>query len=1296
MKMSLQILLFSLLLFGKVIHAQCDVSENFDTYEINDVPDGWTVINTTGETSNIYAKVQPSNQAPTPPRFLRMYNGNATTGNLIFVAPQVAETSDGNHRVKFWLQGTSTSQLELGTIDTNDEMGTFSLITTFSLTNEWEYYEANIPAGTNEFLAFRHNLADVFDQINFDSICLEEIPTCLEVSNVTLSNPTTTTLDLNWNESPTGEDNWEYVVQEVGTGVPDGNGEAFTSTDVNPTVTVSNLVMNTEYEAYVRSDCGDGDYGAWIFTDTALRTSCGLITENFCEDWEGIPDNSVPFCWNVIDDPVRSGHVYVDYEFSYSKNMLELFFTSNTQMDDIIAISPDVTYAMDGAHRLKFKAGGSVDVPDLLEVGTINASGDFELLTTCTPTADREQEYLVDLPNNDHTSFAFRHNGAVNKYIWINEVCVEDIPSCLEVTDVTASNVEFDSATISWSVSGSNETTWEYLVQESMLPTPDASAIGTETMQSSIDISLAENTAYKAYVRAKCSTEDLGAWIASEEFTTACASFTANYNDGFEGVNVSGEEVKPCWSIVDTTNGDLKTFSTTFGISPSQGDLMVRMFVPSSADPEGLFLISPEFSDLTVDKQLRFKMNKRTGNEAEFDIIVGTVADPNDMSTFTVLDDTALNEATVIADTWTEYTIDLSAYDTNLNHNYIVFKPQHSGTGSSLYLFMDEFSYEYSTPEGFNDEAVTASVLTASEDYTCNNAITGDFVGATRSEEFPCTTTIFSDYNDLWYRFTPTESGEFAFGLDALNGDSMSMYLFEGSSSNPIPLSVGCSSRFAVESLVEGETYFIAVASPEPSAQYSLCVYKYPEVPVNDEIENAVVLEESEDRECNNLIEGYTGSATFSDDSACSSQTVDVWYTFTPAETGEYTFRRRFVNGSGVTGVSVYSGTPGNLTSLTECGEQRVLADLVQGEQYYVAVSTSPLSQPVYFTLCAYKSPPPPANDSCETPTALTVGTTFEDNVIVGRNTSATVDPSNSNFPTCGTLEFSTYGRDVWFEVVVPESGTFTIETRFEDDSLLSDTVIETYTGSCGTDTLEPFTYILPSGNPAQCSDQYVIGGNDQFAGMKFTDKEPGQTVLVRVWGWARQFGDFQISAYDDAPECNYPTNLSVSDITENSALLTFSEASPTPVDGYEFILQPAQTGYPGDALGTNVINTQVFLGDLTPETEYEVYVKSICSENGSAWEGPIYFTTEASLGMNDFALSNFNFYPNPVKERLTFSNSELIEAITIYSLTGKKVGRYVVNHTEGQINLSNLSSGLYMMEVETALGKNAVKLVVE
>ncbi|WP_372752716.1 T9SS type A sorting domain-containing protein [Mariniflexile sp.] len=429
----------------------------------------------------------------------------------------------------------------------------------------------------------------------------------------------------------------------------------------------------------------------------------------------------------------------------------------------------------------------------------------------------------------------------------------------------------------------------------------------------------------------------------------------------------------------------------------------------------------------------------------------------------------------------------------------------------------------FQTISAQTDEANGATPISASTTYICENEKTGDFMGFTRSLEFTCGES--NGWIDSWYAFTPTETKVYSIEIEALNGSSLDVRIgiFSGTPGSLVS-QTGCSTRYYSAQLTSGQTYYINTRGASASTQYRLCVYPFPNPPSNDEPLNAVNVLESTFDVCENPTRGYTTSATHSTEAICSSSNSDVWYRFTPNETAEYTFKTTHVNGNAPLSIAVYSGTPGYLNPLSEdypsptahC-QDIVLADLLADQTYYISVTSASSSRAIYFDLCAYKSPPPPSNDDCSTPLALTVGATFEDSYIVATNTSASVNATNSNFPTCGTLDFSTRGRDVWFTVVVPASGNFTIETRVEPtERNMYDTAMETYTGSCGTTTLEPFYYFLPPPNAteAYCNDQFVIGGNS-FAGISFTNKTPGELVYVRVWAWSLQHGKFRIGAYD-------------------------------------------------------------------------------------------------------------------------------------------------------------------------------------
>ncbi|MBC8882694.1 T9SS type A sorting domain-containing protein [Flavobacterium piscinae] len=143
--------------------------------------------------------------------------------------------------------------------------------------------------------------------------------------------------------------------------------------------------------------------------------------------------------------------------------------------------------------------------------------------------------------------------------------------------------------------------------------------------------------------------------------------------------------------------------------------------------------------------------------------------------------------------------------------------------------------------------------------------------------------------------------------------------------------------------------------------------------------------------------------------------------------------------------------------------------------------------------------PPAPGNDECANATPLTPGAVFEDNSLTSSNAAATANVDNP-VPTCGAFNFATNGKDVWFSVVVPESGTLTIETQ--GNGGLSDSVLEVYSGSCEALVL------------VDCNDDVDFPANP-YSRLELDGLTAGQTLLVRVWGYNGAEGSFVVSAFD-------------------------------------------------------------------------------------------------------------------------------------------------------------------------------------
>ncbi len=125
----------------------------------------------------------------------------------------------------------------------------------------------------------------------------------------------------------------------------------------------------------------------------------------------------------------------------------------------------------------------------------------------------------------------------------------------------------------------------------------------------------------------------------------------------------------------------------------------------------------------------------------------------------------------------------------------------------------------------------------------------------------------------------------------------------------------------------------------------------------------------------------------------------------------------------------------------------------------------------------------PPANDNCSGAIALTVSATCTP--VTGDNTNATASPATVPAPACGGTT-TTGDNDVWFRVVVPASGGVTVATSAVPGSTLNDTVLELFSGTCGSLTA------------IGCNDDAV--GN--YSSLTVSGQTPGATLYARVMSY--------------------------------------------------------------------------------------------------------------------------------------------------------------------------------------------------
>ncbi|MFD2552144.1 choice-of-anchor J domain-containing protein [Bizionia sediminis] len=127
-----------------------------------------------------------------------------------------------------------------------------------------------------------------------------------------------------------------------------------------------------------------------------------------------------------------------------------------------------------------------------------------------------------------------------------------------------------------------------------------------------------------------------------------------------------------------------------------------------------------------------------------------------------------------------------------------------------------------------NNDCANAEVITESGDSNCSNTVSGTTQSANTSADY--SNACANNYNDVWYAFTPTTTGEYNVTRTLTSGTSSTyLSIWEGSCGALTRINSSCFSTSLSEDLVAGTTYYISVATLNSGAtSFDLCVYPSP------------------------------------------------------------------------------------------------------------------------------------------------------------------------------------------------------------------------------------------------------------------------------------------------------------------------------------------------------------------------------------------------------------------------------------------------------------------------------------
>lgn len=602
----------------------------------------------------------------------------------------------------------SKSRIIVGVMTNPADINTFVPVSEFVGFPEYTRCFASFTdyTGDGHYIALRWKEPEgVVSSINYiDDVTIDSLGSCLPPATITATAITDSSAVISW----TAGTAISYNVKVSTTRMTDEslNGSAATVASFTgltaTTIAIDSLDYATTYYCYIQAVCDSSTTGMWSSAYTFTTNCPDKLKLPYFNDFEkystgvGIP---IP-CWHT-GNALSTSTSYIPYIYNSStyaesgSNSLRLYGYSTTA-SPAWAATPALDIDNMSNVKVSFYARITTASYRIL-VGVMDDPEDISTFTVvdsiATSSTSVNELVTVSLRNYTGTGkhIAFRTPYGTTSAAYIDDLTIESM-ICGQPFDLELVNATDSSLTVTWD--GITTDGWEVLLTNAAVNTDsidylqDATVIysNDEITTSTVTIDgLAVQTEYYLYVRPLCGDSE---WSDGALFATACAKINpriANREtfDNYIGGTTSHPD---CWTCANaqSTSATYVPYiynSTTYAHSGSNS---LRMYGYSTTYSPA-WVATPEIN--TTDMSIVIVNFWGKPSSASYCLLVGVMDDPNDISTFTVIDSLAPGNTNLA-----EYSISLENYTGT--GKYIGFRTPY---GATSYFYIDDVSIEIST-----------------------------------------------------------------------------------------------------------------------------------------------------------------------------------------------------------------------------------------------------------------------------------------------------------------------------------------------------------------------------------------------------------------------------------------------------------------------------------------------------------------------------------------------------------------------------------------------------------------------
>ncbi|MBR3784062.1 MAG: fibronectin type III domain-containing protein [Bacteroidales bacterium] len=528
-----------------------------------------------------------------------------------------------------------------------------------------------------------------------------EAPSCFPVTGLAIdaTQTTSSSLTLTWSDANNSGASYDiYMVTPTDTTLLDNT--------TTTTYTATGLNANTAYVFGVVSNCSGGDMAQMV--TVSGRTACDITPLPYSENFSGYTGltsypyygpSVLPYCWGYYSNGTNTAETtgtssyfggVAQYSSTYSYGCIE---ANNPYLCMPIQVTGSAvtssTYTGYEAARGNTKFAVLPAFEDALN--TLQISFDYKMynsysatgcattlelgyITTDTSSFVSMQQYqavtsvqhvvelslatlAADAPDGARLAFKFSgvHNGTetysyTTDYCGIDNIVVEELPSCFHITDLAVSATTTTSISLTWADTVNSGATYSvYIVTPTDTTLVESGISGTTYTVENLD----PNTQYVFSVVANCSASDAseGEMISGRTACTAIAIDSENnYTENFDSYTVSvssssapsnypNHEQPACWEFLNmsaSSSAYPQAFMTGYSNYAVSGNCL--FFKSSSTMP--LYAILPDF-EATTALQLQFSYRNEGVSDLNGTILVGVMFNASDATTFVALDSCA-------------------------------------------------------------------------------------------------------------------------------------------------------------------------------------------------------------------------------------------------------------------------------------------------------------------------------------------------------------------------------------------------------------------------------------------------------------------------------------------------------------------------------------------------------------------------------------------------------------------------------------------------------------------------------